>query len=68
MFSVIYVSSILTYIENTAVFSKSFVVSGLTFRFFSVCGVKECSNYIHLHVAVQFSQPAREKMLNIISH
>ena len=56
IFSVIYVSSILTYIENTAVFSKSFVVSGLIFRFFSVYGVKECSNYIHLHVAVWFSQ------------
>ena len=43
-------------------FSKSFIVSSLTFRslshfeFIFVCGVKECSNFIFLHVAVQFSQ------------
>ena len=42
--------------------SKSFVVSGLTFisvihfEFIFVCGVRECSNFILLHVAVQFSQ------------
>ena len=42
--------------------SKSFVVSGLTFRplihfeFIFVYGVRECSNFILLHVAVQFSQ------------
>ena len=42
--------------------SKSFIVSGLTFRslihfeFISVYGVRECSNFILLHVAVQFSQ------------
>ena len=42
--------------------SKSFVVSGLTFRsliyfeFIFVCGVRKCSNLILLHVAVQFSQ------------
>ena len=41
--------------------SKSFIVSGLKFRsfiyveFISVYGVRECSNFIHLHVAVQFS-------------
>ena len=40
--------------------SKSLIVSGLTFRslihfeFIFVCGVKECSNFILLHV--QFSQ------------
>ena len=40
--------------------SKSFIVSGLTFRplihfeFIFVCGVRECSNFILLHVAVQF--------------
>ena len=37
------------------------MVSGLTFRslihfeFISVYGVRECSNFIVLHVAVQFS-------------
>ena len=42
--------------------SKSLIVSGLTFRslihfeFIFVHGVKECSNFILLHVAVQFSQ------------
>jgi len=41
--------------------SKSFIVSGLTFRsliyfeFTFVCGVRKCSNFILLHVAVQFS-------------
>ena len=42
--------------------SKSFIVSGLTFRslihfeFIFVYGVRECSNFILLHVTVQFSQ------------
>ena len=42
--------------------SKSFIVSGLIFRslihfeFIFVCGVRKCSNFILLHVAVQFSQ------------
>ena len=42
--------------------SKSFIVSGLKFRslihfeFIFVYGVKECSSFILLHVAVQFSQ------------
>ena len=42
--------------------SKSFIVSGLTFRslihfqFIFVYGVRECSNFILLHVAVQFIQ------------
>ena len=41
--------------------SRSFRVSGLTFRslirfeFFCVYCVRECSNFILLHVAVQFS-------------
>ena len=41
--------------------SKSFIVSGLTFRslihfeFIFVYGVRRCSNFILLHVAVQFS-------------
>ena len=40
--------------------SKSFTVSGLTFKslihleFIFVCGVRKCSNFIVLHVAVQF--------------
>ena len=43
-------------------FSNSFIVSGLTFRylihfeFIFVYGVRKCSNFILLHVAVQFSQ------------
>ena len=42
--------------------SKSFIVSSLTFRslihfeFIFVYGVRKCSNFILLHVAVQFSQ------------
>ena len=42
--------------------SKSFIVSGLTFKsfihfeFIFVCGVRKCSNFICLHVGVQFSQ------------
>ena len=42
--------------------SKSFIVPSLTFRslihfdFIVVYGVRECSNFILLHVAVQFSQ------------
>ena len=42
--------------------SKSFIESSLTFRslihfeFIFVYGVRECSNFILLHVAVQFSQ------------
>ena len=41
---------------------KSFMVSGLTFRplihfeFTFVYGVRECSNFILLHAALQFSQ------------
>ena len=41
--------------------SKSFIVSSLTsrslihFEFISVCGVRECSNFILLPVALQFS-------------
>ena len=42
--------------------SKSFIVSGLTFtslihfEFIFVYGVRECSNFTLLHVAVQFSE------------
>ena len=47
--------------------SKSFIVSRLTFRlliyfeFVFMYGVRECSNFILLHVAVQFSQPLIEE-------
>ena len=40
--------------------SKSFIVSNLTFtslihlEFISVCGVRKCSSFILLHVAVHF--------------
>ena len=43
--------------------SRSFIVSGLIFRplihfeFIFMCDIRECSNFILLHVAVQFSQP-----------
>jgi len=51
--------------------SKSFIVSGLTFKFFIhfefifVCGVKWCSNFILLHVAVQFSKHHLLKRLSL---
>ena len=52
--------------------SKSFIVSGLTFRslihfeVIFVCGVRECSNFIHLHVAVQFFQHHLLKRLSFL--
>ena len=52
-------------------FSKSFIVSGLTFRslihfeFIFVYGVRKCSNFILLHVAVQFSQHYLLKRLSL---
>ena len=55
--AVIYVIECSAYVS-----SKSLIVSGLTFRplihfeFIFVYGVKKCSNFILLHVAVQFSQ------------
>ena len=51
--------------------SKGFIVSGLTFRslthfeFIFVCGVRKCSNFILLHVAVQFSQHHLLKRLSL---
>ena len=51
--------------------SKSFIVSGLTFRslihceFIFVCGVRKCSNLILLHVAVQFPQHHLLKRLSL---
>ena len=52
--------------------SKSFVVFSLTFRslihleFIFVYGVRECSNFILLHVAVQFSQFHLLKRLSLL--
>ena len=43
--------------------SKTFTVSGLTFR--SVYGVRKRSNFILLHVAVQFSQRHLLKRLSL---
>ena len=52
--------------------SKSFIVSSLTFRslihfeFIFVYGVRECSNFILLHVAIQFSQHHLLKRLSFL--
>ena len=53
----------LIYVIKCSMFSsKSFIVSGLTFRslihfeFIFVYGVRKCPNFILLHVAVQFPQ------------
>ena len=52
--------------------SKSFRVSGLIFRsliyfeFIFVYGVRKCSNFILLHVAVQFSQHHLLKRLSLL--
>ena len=52
--------------------SKSFIVSGLTlrsliyFEFIFMYGVRECSNFILLHIAVQFSQHHLLKRLSFL--
>ena len=52
--------------------SKSFIVSGLTFRslthleFIFVYGVRKWSNFILLHVAVQFFQHLLLKRLSLL--
>ena len=52
--------------------SKSFIVSGLTFRslihfeFIFEYDVRECSNFILLHVVVQFSQHHLLKRLSFL--
>ena len=52
--------------------AKSLIVSGRTFRclihfeFIFVYGVRECSNFILLHVAVQFSQHHLLKRLSFL--
>ena len=51
--------------------SKSFIVSDLTFRslihfdFIFVYGIRQCSNFILLHVAAQFSQHCLLKRLSL---
>jgi len=51
--------------------SKSIIVSGLTFmflihfEFIFMYGVRKCSNFILLHVAVQFSQHHVLKSLSL---
>ena len=51
--------------------SKSFIVSGLTFRslihfeFFFVYGIRKCSNFILLHAAVLFSEHYLLKRLSL---
>ena len=51
---------------------KSFIVSGLAFRpfirveFIFVYGVRKCSNFILLHIAVQFSQHHLFKSLSFL--
>ena len=53
-------------------FLESFIVSGFTFRslihfeFIFVYGVRKCSNFILLHVAVQFSQHHSLKRLSFL--
>ena len=52
-------------------FSKSFIVFGLTFRslihlgFIYVYGVRKCSNFIIIHVAVQFYQHLLLKRISL---
>ena len=54
--------------------SKSFTVSGLTFRsliyfeFIFVYGVRKCSNFILLQVVDQFSQHHLLKKLSFLHH
>ena len=65
--AVIYVKECPVYI-----YLLSFVASGLKFRylihfgFMFVYGVRECSNFILLHVAVQFSKHHLLKRLSIL--
>ena len=52
--------------------SRSFIVSGLTFRslihfeFIFVCGVRECSSFILLQMVNQFSQHHLLKRLSFL--
>ena len=59
-------------IECSMFSSKSFIVSGLTFRsvihfeFIFVYGVRKCSNFFLLYVALQFSQNCLWKRLSFL--
>ena len=60
------------YVRECSMFSsKSLIVSGLTFRslihfeFIFVYGVRKCSDFILLYVAVQFSQHHSLKRLSL---
>ena len=60
------------YVRECSMFSsKSFIVSGLTFRFLIhfefifVYGVRKFSNFVILHIAVQFSQQHLLKRLSL---
>ena len=46
--------------------SKSFIVSLIYFEFMFVYDVRECSNFIHLHIANQYSQYHFQKRLSFI--
>ena len=54
--------------------SKSFIISGLTFRslihfeFIFVYHVRKCSNFILLHIAIQFFQHHLLKRLSLLYH
>ena len=52
--------------------SKSFIVSsptfGSLFYFIFVCGTRECSSFICLHVAVIFPAPLIKKRLSFLHH
>ena len=61
------------YVSVLPVFSsRNFIVSGLTFRslihfeFIFVYGVRQCSSFILLHVAVPFSQYHLLKRLSFL--
>ena len=60
------------YVRECSAYAKSFIVSGLTvrllihFEFIFVYGVRVCSNFILLHVALQFSQHHLLKRLSFL--
>ena len=65
--AVMYVGECFAYVS-----SRSFIVSGLTFRslihfeFIFVCGVRKCYSFILLQVVDQFSQHHSLKRLSLI--
>ena len=63
------------YVKARSMFSfRSFMVSSLIFRslihfeFIFVYGIRECSNVVLLHVAVQFSQHHLLKRLSFLDY